>query len=80
MSSTLNFGLQGANQGKMDSGFSKDTSSVGASLDVSWELDVWGRIRAGRNAAREDLIATKSDYDYARLSLAAQTAKVYFFG
>lgn len=45
---------------------------------MSWELDVWGRIRAGRDAAREDLIATTLDYDYARLSLAAQTAKAYF--
>lgn len=74
----VNLGLQGANQGNLDTGLKGDSSSVGASLDVSWELDVWGRIRAGRDAATEELQASQLDYDYAKLSLAAQTAKAYF--
>ncbi|TDI82180.1 MAG: efflux transporter outer membrane subunit [Caldithrix sp.] len=62
----------------LDSGLSKDMSTVGASLDVSWELDVWGRIRAGHDAATDELVATKLDYAFAKMSLAAQTAKAYF--
>ena len=74
----VNLGLQGANQGNLETGLKRDVSSVGASLDVSWELDVWGRVRAGRDAATEELQASQLDYEYAKLSLAAQTAKAYF--
>ena len=28
------------------------SDTFGASLDLSWELDVWGRIRAGQSATR----------------------------
>ena len=27
------------------------STNYGVSLDVSWELDVWGRLRSGRSAA-----------------------------
>lgn len=70
--------LQGTNQGNMDSALSEDISSVGVSLDIAWELDVWGRIRSGQRAAIEELVAAKMDYAYARLSLVAQTTKAYF--
>ena len=74
----VNLGVQGTNQGALGGGLKNDVSSVGASLDVSWELDVWGRVRAGRDAATEELQASQLDYEYAKLSLAAQTAKAYF--
>jgi multidrug efflux system outer membrane protein len=52
----------------------KNTSTIlGA---VSWELDIWGKIRSETAAAREGLAATQADYQYARMSLAATTAKV----
>ena len=54
----------------------KTTYSVG--LTVSWEADVWGRVRAGAAAAEASLRATEADYEYARQSLAAQTAKSWF--
>lgn len=74
----VNLGIKGSNQGNLKTGLKSDVSSVGASLDVSWELDVWGRVRAGKNAAGEELQASQLDYEYAKLSLAAQTAKAYF--
>lgn len=74
----VNFAAQGTNRGGLEGGLKNDVSSVGASLDVSWELDVWGRVRAGRDAATEALQASQLDYEYAKLSLAAQTAKAYF--
>ena len=45
---------------------------------VSWELDVWGRIRSQTAAARQQLAATQADVLYAQESLAAITAKVWF--
>jgi len=57
---------------------SSRSSSVGLSLNVSWEADLWGRLKAGRAAAASDLQAAAADLEGARLSLAAQTAKAYF--
>jgi NodT family efflux transporter outer membrane factor (OMF) lipoprotein len=54
------------------------SNSFGASLDVTWEIDLWGRIRSGRSAALADVEAARADLEGARLSLAAQTAKTWF--
>lgn len=45
---------------------------------VSWEADVWGRIQAGVNAAEESLRATQADFDFGRMSLAANVAKAWY--
>jgi len=52
--------------------------SHGVALNVSWELDLWARIRSGQAAAVADVEAARAIYHGARLSLAAQTAKAYF--
>ncbi len=36
---------------------SSTTSTYGAALNLSWELDLWGRLRAGKSAALADLQA-----------------------
>ncbi len=62
-------------------GFSAGTFVVEryvASLDAQWEVDVWGRIRAGVTAATADQSAIAADYAAARQSLAAQVAQAYF--
>ena len=51
-------------------------SNVGVSL--SWELDVWGRIRAGKEAASASAEAAAADYVYSQHSLAAAVARAYF--
>ncbi len=53
------------------------STSYGVSIDVSWELDLWGRLLAGREAAAEELVASAEDHRAARLSIAAQTAKAW---
>ncbi|MFK7910574.1 MAG: efflux transporter outer membrane subunit [Akkermansiaceae bacterium] len=53
-------------------------SNHAANLDVSWELDVWGRVSAGLSAAASTQAAAQADYLAARQSIAAQTAQAYF--
>jgi outer membrane protein, multidrug efflux system len=52
--------------------------SRGAGLNVSWELDVWGRIRNQTAAAGESVRASEADLEFARQSLAAAVAKGWF--
>lgn len=54
------------------------SNTFGLSLDVNWEIDLWGRVRAGESAAIADADAAKADWQAARVSLAAQVAKAYF--
>jgi multidrug efflux system outer membrane protein len=54
------------------------STSTGLALGLSWELDVWGRIRAGQSAALASLEAVAADAAAARLSLIGQTAKLWF--
>jgi NodT family efflux transporter outer membrane factor (OMF) lipoprotein len=49
-----------------------------ALFSLSWELDVWGRIRDVRQAAFVESSAVASDLNGARLSLAARIAQSYF--
>ncbi len=52
-------------------------TAYGVSLDVSWEVDVWGRLAAAEDAAEADLAASEADLRAAQQSLAAQTAKAW---
>jgi len=47
-------------------------------FDVSWEADLWGRIRRTVTAAREEAQATAADRENASLSLHAELAFDYF--
>ncbi len=47
-------------------------------LDLSWEIDLFGRIRRSVQAAREEAQATAADLENARLSIQAELATDYF--
>ena len=55
------------------------STSYGVGFNVTWELDVWGRIRAGQSAALADLQVAQADAYAARLSIIGQTVKLWFF-
>ena len=49
-----------------------------ARLDVSWELDLFGRLAQARKVAKADQAATRFNIEGARASLAASVADNYF--
>lgn len=53
-------------------------SRYDASLGLSWELDLWGRVRRQVEARRAELAASEADLAAARLSLQATLAESYF--
>lgn len=57
----------------------QDSSGVqGYGVFVNWELDLWGRIRAGRAASQDQLISAELDAEFARQSITALVAKSWF--
>ena len=54
------------------------SEQYGVSLDLSWEIDLWGRIRKGEEASLAELEASWADLAAVRQSIAGQTAKAYF--
>ena len=53
-------------------------SEMALYLNISWELDLWGKIRSQAAAARESLAATEADVEWGRQSLAALVVKTYY--
>lgn len=47
-------------------------------LNLSWEIDLWGRLRNLQSAAEADYGASAADFYAAKLSLAGNTAKAWF--
>ena len=48
------------------------------SIDVSYELDLWGKLRRASEAARADLLSAESAKETVRLTLTTQVAQQYF--
>lgn len=54
------------------------SSQFGVALNASWEVDLWGKLRAGHEASIADLQARQLESEAAQVSLAAQVAKAWF--
>jgi outer membrane protein TolC len=61
-----------------ESVLSTTSTNLGVSLDVTWEIDLWGRLGARASAAVADYQLTAADLHGARLSIAGQTVKAWF--
>jgi NodT family efflux transporter outer membrane factor (OMF) lipoprotein len=48
-----------------------------AAFDASYELDLWGRIRRGIQAAKADVAARAAAEDFVRVTVAAETTRAY---
>jgi len=57
---------------------SSTTSDLSLGLAVSYELDLWGRVRSTRDAAEMDLRATRADLDAAAITLTARVASTWY--
>lgn len=55
-----------------------DTKTMGAGLDVSWELDLSGRLRAGAEAADAEALAAEDGVRGVRLLVMSDIASNYF--
>lgn len=66
----------GSHSGNFEDSTTADSFTLAAL--VSWEVDVWGRLRSGRRAAMASVQAAESDLRSAQQSLAATTARAYF--
>ncbi len=53
-------------------------NSTNITLNASYELDLWGKLRRASEAARAELLAAESTRDSVRLSLTAEVARQYF--
>ena len=69
-------GTRGRTSQETNTGALGESYTVGAS--VSWELDLWGKLRRSNEAARATYLASSFNADAVRLSLAAQVAQTYF--
>jgi len=58
-------------------GFDRHGHAYEADLGASWEVDVFGGLRRGREAAIADYQASEAGAAAARLAVAAQTADIY---
>ncbi|MGH8667531.1 MAG: efflux transporter outer membrane subunit [Burkholderiales bacterium] len=58
-------------------GFDRSGSYYEATLGASWEIDVFGGLRRGQEAARAEYQASEAGAVATRLAVAAQTADVY---
>lgn len=54
------------------------TTTSNAALDVSWELDLWGRLASLSAAAQATYLASDAQLRAMRQSIAAQVAQIYF--
>lgn len=83
----INGGLDGGRRKQNFVGFpgtsAETISSTTSSLyrltfNVSWEIDLWGKLRDRKSAAIADTQAAKNEFDAARLSLASKVTIAWF--
>jgi multidrug efflux system outer membrane protein len=70
--------LSSAATGLLPPGIPRELNNTRAALNVSYEIDLWGRLRTTAYAARADLLATEAARETVRIALAADVARGYY--
>ncbi|MEH6445314.1 MAG: efflux transporter outer membrane subunit [Oceanospirillaceae bacterium] len=73
---TVNASIGASKSGAVTGSSTAKSNSL--SVNASWELDVWGRLQAGVQAANASVQGAQADYKYAIHSLSANVANAYF--
>lgn len=75
---SLSASASASRSNQLQSGFATGTgTSRSAGFDASWEVDLWGKVRLGGEAAAARVEARTADWHDARVSLAAEVADTY---
>lgn len=75
LSAGANYGR--VSEGQVPAGADREGWQVDAGLTVGYEVDLFGRIGRGVEAARGDLAAVEADADAVRVTIVAETARAY---
>ncbi len=62
----------------LPSGFNPENNDTRVTVNVSYEFDLWGRLRNATEAARADLLATEAARETVRITLTSDVAQGYF--
>ncbi|MCW1884779.1 TolC family protein [Luteolibacter flavescens] len=74
---TLGAGTQASRQKQNFLGQASTANTFGVSLQAAWEVDLWGKVRSGAEAAMADAEAQQQNDRALRSSLAAQVSKAW---
>ncbi|OGA25779.1 MAG: hypothetical protein A3I02_04840, partial [Betaproteobacteria bacterium RIFCSPLOWO2_02_FULL_67_26] len=55
-----------------------ERNSYRGQIDVSYEVDLWGRLQSATQAARAELLATEAARETVRITLATEVVRAYF--
>ena len=64
--------------GLLPPGVPRELNDTRLALNVSYEIDLWGRLSTTAQAARADLLATQAARETVRIALAADVTKAWF--
>jgi len=64
--------------GTLPPGMARERNDYRAAINISYELDLWGRLRSATEAARAELLATEAARDIVRTALAADVVQAHF--
>ena len=75
---TASGSLNARTERALDSSDAPSQRSYGSNLGISWELDLWGKLRAQRDMAEWELDASHADHNAVYASLATETIRQYW--
>jgi len=64
--------------GQSDDIITFNQENYNLSLSTQWEIDLWGKMRQGRLAGKQQYLSAKYNYTYYQFSLTSEAAKLYF--